>query len=156
MSVAWIHAIKGEENGQQKFRKQTSLQEAWRLSKQSKTKQNKRAEWMVMSSVWSKRRGNCRHASRKCGVASGAALASKGLWDSLCLGPARTLDLLMFMRQLPSSLRYTFHTRHELQYFQLHIHTIGNLHKLWGKKEMRRKYTRLLLVIISQINVYYF
>lgn len=126
------------------------------FQKQSKTKQNKRAEWMVMSSVWSKRRGNCRHASRKCGVASGAALASKGLWDGLCLGPAGTLDLLMFMRQLPSSLRYTFHTRHELQYFQLHIHTIGNLHKLWGKKEMRRKYTRLLLVIISQINVYYF
>lgn len=40
------------------------------FQKQSKTKQNKRAEWMVMSSVGSKRRGNCRHASRKCGVAS--------------------------------------------------------------------------------------
>ena len=100
------------------------------FQKQSKTKQNKRAEWMMMSPASSKRRGNCRRASRKCGVASGAALASKGLWDCLCLGAAGTLNLLMFTRQLLSSLRYTSHTGHELQYFQLQIHTNGHLHKL--------------------------
>lgn len=43
-------------------------------------------------------------------------------------------DPHMFVRQLLSSLRNTSHAGHELQYFQLHIHTNGHLHKLWGKE----------------------
>lgn len=104
------------------------------FQKQSITKQNKRAEWMMMSSVWSKRRGNCLCASRKCGVASGQHWHPRGsgtafVWDQP--GPSR---LLMFVRQLLSSLRNTSHAGHESQYLQLHIHTNRHLHELWGKE----------------------
>ena len=155
VSVAWVHAIKGEESGHQKFRKQTNLQEAWRLSKTvyNKAKQKGWVDDDVIRLVKEERKLSL--CLQEVWGGQRAALASKGLRDCLCLGPAGTLTSAHVCETAALFFKEHFARRTWITIFAVtHTHKSSFAWAL-GEREMRRKYTRLLLVIISQINVYY-
>lgn len=124
------------------------------FQKQSITKQNKKAEWMIMSSG---QRGEEIVAEPPGSVVwpAGQYWHSKGLWDCLYLGTAGTLASPRVDKTTSLFFKICFSLDMNYNIF-LVTHAQASIYINSGGKRDEKESIRLLLVIIPRVNGHHF